>query len=81
MAHPRFLKLERGKVDAVLGMDRALAGHALPAADGDIDIKRVDLDAPCAAGALPRHQGRPAAQKRIEHDVAGTIARCQFIAK
>src|ERR1700677_1532555 len=52
-------------------MDRALAGHALPAADRDVDIKRVDLDAATdAAGALRRHQGRPAAQKRIEHDVA-----------
>jgi hypothetical protein len=38
-----LLKLERSKVDAVLGMDRALASHALPTADRDVDIKRVDL--------------------------------------
>src|ERR1700722_11218800 len=75
MARPRFLKLERSKVDAALGMDRALAGHALPAADGDVDIKRVDFDAAAdAAGALRRHQGRPAAQKRIEHNVAAPRA-------
>src|ERR1700735_3331135 len=76
MARLRLLKLERSKVDAVLGMDRALASHALPTAGRDVDIKRVDLDAPAdAAGALSRrHQGRPAAQKRIEHDVAGAIA-------
>src|ERR1700733_7101482 len=82
MARLRFFKLERGKVDAVLGMDRALASHALPTAGRDVDIKRVDLDAPAdAAGALSRrHQGRPAAQKRIEHDVAGR-SHCPFIAK
>src|ERR1700735_2330257 len=78
MARLRLLKLERSKVDAVLGMDRALASHALPTAGRDVDIKRVDLDAPAdAAGALSR---RPAAQKRIEHDVAGR-SHCPFIAK
>src|ERR1700722_17262662 len=75
MARPRFFKLERGKVDAAFGMDRAVAGQALPTADGDVDIKRVDLDAAAdAAGALRRHQGRPAAQKRIEHNVAAPRA-------
>src|ERR1700735_4206849 len=80
MARLRFLKLERSKVDAVLGMDRALASHALPTAGRDVDIKRGDLDAPAdAAGALSRrHQGRPAAQKRI--DVPGR-SHCPFIAK
>src|ERR1700722_8261111 len=78
MARLRFFKLERGKVDAVLGMDRALASHAPPTADRDVDIKRVDLDAPAdAAGALRRHQGR-SRQKRI--DVAGR-SHCPFIAK
>jgi hypothetical protein len=55
MARLRFLKLERSKVDAVLGMDRALARDASPTADRDVDIKRVDFDAPAdAAGALRR---------------------------
>src|SRR6202035_74234 len=81
MARLRFLKLERSKVDAVLGMDRALARDASPAADRDVDIKWVDLDAPAdAAGALRRHHGRVAAQKRIEPRCRGTIA-CSFIAK
>src|ERR1700722_11725598 len=80
MARLRLLKLERSKVDAILGMDRALASHALPTADRDVDIKRVDLDAPAdAAGALRRHQGR-SRQKRIEHDVPGR-SHCPFIAK
>src|SRR5580658_4405376 len=71
----RFLQLERSKVDAALGMDRALAGHALPTADGDIDVERVDLDAAAdAAGALRGYQGRPATQKRIEHNVAADRA-------
>src|SRR3984957_14525048 len=78
MARLRFFKLERSKVDAVLGMDRALARDASPAADRDVDIKRVDLDVPAdAAGALRRHQGR-SRQKRI--DVAGR-SHCPFIAK
>src|ERR1700733_592125 len=78
MARLRLLKLERSKVDAVLGMDRALPSHALPTADRDVDIKRVDLDAPAdAAGALRRHQGR-SRQKRI--DVPGR-SHCPFIAK
>src|ERR1700727_883413 len=75
MARLRFFKLDGGKVDAAFGMDRAVAGQALPTADGDVDIKRVDLDAAAdAAGALRRNQGRPVAQKRIEHDGPGTIA-------
>src|SRR5271168_317727 len=80
MARLRLVKLERSKVDAALGMDRARAGHALPAADRDVDIKRVNLDAAAnAAGALRRHQGRPAAQKGIEHNVAAARAIKQRI--
>jgi hypothetical protein len=77
MARPRFLKLERGKVDAAFGMDRALAGHASPAADRDVDIRR--------SISTPR-QMRPVRSAAIKGDrlrrkSLGTIARCQFIAK
>src|ERR1700722_7567920 len=73
MARPRFLKRASAR-----SMPRA---DASPPADRDVVIKRVDLDAPAnAAGALRRYQDRPAAQKRIEHDVARTFARCLFIA-
>lgn len=82
MARLRLLNLERGKLDATLGMDRAVAGHALPAADGDVDIKQ--------SISTPR-QMRPVRSADIRVDPLpgngssttslGTIARCQFIAK
>ena len=50
---------------AGLGMDRCLAGQRLPAADGGVDVVRVELDgAAHAAGLLRRQQGRAAADER-----------------
>ena len=58
------LRLVIGKGAAGGDIDRLLAGVFLPAADGRIDVERVDLDAsPDAAGALAGDQRRAAAEE------------------
>src|SRR5271157_5532523 len=52
-------------------MDSGLPGHPAPATDRNVDVEGVDLD-PTADAARPlrRHQGRAAAEERVEDDVA-----------
>ena len=82
MARPRFLKLERRKVDAAFGMDRALAGHALPAADRDVDIRRsISTPRQMRSVRSAAIKGDPLRRNGSSTMSLGTIARCQFIAK
>jgi hypothetical protein len=55
---------------ASLFEDRGLAGSSLVAAEDDVDVERIELDAAAAsAGFLGGHQGRARAQKRVKHDI------------
>src|ERR1700746_1555366 len=52
-------------------MTRAAAGQRLPATDNRIDVESIELQpVATAAGALGGDQGRAAAEKGVEHDVA-----------
>jgi hypothetical protein len=61
-------------------MNRSAACHRLPPPDGDIDIMRVELDAPPdPTGLLGRQQRRTAAEERVEHDALPARAVFQRI--
>ena len=52
-------------------MNRRLAGEALPAADGEIDVRGSHLDSIAdPADPLCRDQSRAAAKKWVKNDVA-----------
>ena len=67
-----------GIVETVSGadVDGAFAGEALPPPNRGIDVEWVEFDpATDPADSLGRQEGRAAAEKRVEHEIAagGTI--------
>src|SRR5207302_11186309 len=61
------------------GMTGSLAGQGLPTADRGVDIGGLQFEpATVPPGALGGDQGRAAAEKGIEHDLAaaGAVAQC-----
>src|SRR5712675_2561189 len=57
------------------GVDGAVSGEALPAADRGIDIQRIELHAAAdPADALGGQQRRAAAEEGIEHEIAARRA-------
>ena len=53
---------------ACLDKDGRLAGRGFIAADYDVDVERIELDAAAdAAGVLGGDEGRPGTKKRVDH--------------
>src|SRR5438874_632909 len=63
------------EADSGDGVDGAVSGEALPAADRGVDIQRIELHAAAdPADALGGQQRRAAAEEGIEHEIAARRA-------